>query len=317
MSIRIFRDLPSLPGDFGPCALTIGNFDGVHAAHRRIMERVAAHAKSQGWNAAVLTFDPHPTKLVAPQRAPSLMTSPEQRCAFMESAGIQEVLVLPFTREVASLTPEEFVRDILAQRLQARVVLVGENFRFGAKAAGNTGTLRELGEKFGFTTEILPPVKRRNRIVSSSEIRRLIQSGNVYLAGRMLERPHVLEGRVVTGHGVGSKQTVPTLNLESRTEVLPANGVYVTRTMDLDNGRKWRSVTNIGVRPTFGGDSLTIETYLLDPLADPSPANIRVEFLHRLREERKFENPAALKTQILRDVKQALEWFRRTDILVV
>ncbi|HSM78809.1 MAG TPA: bifunctional riboflavin kinase/FAD synthetase [Bryobacteraceae bacterium] len=316
MSIRVYHGLQSAPPDFGPCALTIGNFDGVHAAHRRIMEQVSALAGARGWKAAVLTFDPHPARLVAPERAPSLMTSLPQRSAFMESAGIQEVLVLPFTWEIARLTPEEFARDVLAARLQARFVLVGENFRFGAKASGNTATLAELGVRYGFETRIFPAVRRRGRIVSSSEIRRLIRSGNVYLAGRMLERPHFLEGTVVSGHGVGSKQTVPTLNLETAAEVLPANGVYVTRTTDLDNGRRWRSITNIGNRPTFGGGGLSIETFLLDPLEDPSPARIRVEFLHRVRDERKFADAGALKAQILRDVDHAKAWFRRTDILV-
>ncbi|HVT93562.1 MAG TPA: bifunctional riboflavin kinase/FAD synthetase [Bryobacteraceae bacterium] len=316
MSIHVYRGLESAPADFGPCALTIGNFDGVHAAHRSIMKRVAELARQNGWRAAVLTFDPHPTTLVAPERAPRLMTTLPQRCPLMESAGIDEVLILPFTWEIARLTPEEFVRDILAARLKARVVLIGENFRFGAKASGNTDTLAALGKQYGFQTEVLPAVRRRNRTVSSSEIRRLIGAGNVYLAGRMLERPYCLDGKVVSGHGVGSKQTVPTLNLETDAGILPGNGVYITRTTDLDNARRWRSVTNIGVRPTFGGDSLTIETFLLDPLEDPSPARIRVEFLHRIRDERKFENPAALKARILRDVAHARAWFRRTDILV-
>lgn len=316
MSIRVYNGLESTPDGFGPCALTIGNFDGVHAAHRRIMERVAARAKEHGWTAAVLTFDPHPTKLVAPARAPRLMTSLDQRCALMETAGVEKVLILPFTPEIAKLTPEEFARDILVNRLKARTVLVGANFRFGAKAAGNTATLKKLGTQYGFETEVLPAVRRRSRTVSSSEIRGLIRAGNVYLAGRMLERPHFLEGKVVSGHGIGSKQTVPTLNLETTAEVLPGNGVYVTRTTGLDNGRRWPSVTNIGVRPTFNGDGLTIETFLLEPLEETPPTRIRVEFLHRIRDERKFENPAALKAQILRDVGQAKAWFRRTDILV-
>jgi riboflavin kinase/FMN adenylyltransferase len=316
MSIRVFRSLDAAAGEFGPCALTIGNFDGVHAAHRQIMLRVAALARERGWKAGVLTFDPHPAEVVAPDRAPRLMTAPAQRSAFMEEAGIEEVLILPFTRDVARLTPEEFVRDVLAGALRTRAVLVGENFRFGSKAAGNTQTLRDLGARYGFETEIIAAVQWRGRTVSSSRIRGLIDAGNVYLAGRMLERPHFLEGRVVPGHGVGSKQTVPTLNLETGREILPAHGVYVTRTSDLDSGRRWRSITNVGVRPTFAGDSLTVETFLLDPLAGDSPRRIRVELLHRVRDERKFENPAALKEQILRDVNTAREWFRRTaDIL--
>ena len=312
MSIRVFGSLAEVPGDFGPCALTIGNFDGVHAAHRRIMERAVAMARCEGWKAAVLTFDPHPKRVLAPERAPRLMTTVAERCRLIGVVGIEEMAVLPFTMDVARLSPEEFVERVLVGKLQARAVLVGENFRFGAKAAGDTWTLRELGRRFGFETIVMPPVLRRGRVVSSSEIRRLIGRGKVYEAGRMLERPHFVEGAVVHGHGIGGKQTVPTLNLETDSETPPANGVYVTRTTDLDGARRWRSITNIGVRPTFGGEGITIETFLIDPLDGETPARIRVEFLHRVRDERKFESPEALKAQIFRDVKQAQAWFRRT-----
>ncbi len=311
MSIRVFGSMDELPGDFGPCAITIGNFDGVHAAHRRIMERAVEMARREGWKAAVLTFDPHPKKVLAPERAPRLMTKMEERWGLMEGVGIDEVLVLPFTRDVAQMTPEEFVERVLAEKLGARAVLVGENFRFGARAAGDTRTLRELGLRSGFETVVLPPVYRHGKVVSSSEIRRLIASGNVYRAGRMLERPHFVDGSIVRGHGIGGKKTVPTLNLETDCETLPGNGVYVTRTTDLDGARRWRSITNIGVRPTFGGEGLTIETFLIDPLEGETPERIRVEFLHRVRDERKFESPEALKAQIFRDVKQAQAWFRR------
>lgn len=317
MSIRVFFSLAEVHGDFGPCALTIGNFDGVHAAHRRIMERAVGMARRGGWKAAVLTFDPHPMRILAPQRAPRLMTKPAERCRLMETVGIEEALVLPFTMDVARLSPEEFVERVLVDKLGARAVLVGENFRFGAKAAGNTRTLRELGARFGFETAVMPPVLRRGRVVSSSEIRRLIGRGNVYQAGRMLERPHFVEGSVVGGHGVGGKQTVPTLNLETDSETPPANGVYVTRTADLEGARRWRSITNIGVRPTFGGEGRTIETFLIDPLEGETPGRIRVEFLHRVRDERKFETPEALKAQILRDVRQARAWFRRTARMAI
>lgn len=317
MSIRVFGSLAEVPGDFGPCALTIGNFDGVHAAHRRIMERAVGMARRDGWKAAVLTFDPHPKRVLAPERAPRLMTNLAERCRLMEGVGIDEVAVLPFTMEVARLSPEEFVERVLVDKLRARAVLVGENFRFGAKAAGDARTLGELGSRFGFETVVMPPVFRRGRVVSSSEIRRLIGRGNVYQAGRMLERPHAVEGAVVHGRGVGGKRTVPTLNLETESETLPANGVYVTRTTELEGTRRWRSITNIGVRPTFGGEGITIETFLIDPLYGETPERIRVEFLHRVRDERKFESPEALKAQIFRDVKQAQAWFRRTAGMAV
>jgi riboflavin kinase/FMN adenylyltransferase len=190
-------------------------------------------------------------------------------------------------------------------------VLVGDNFRFGHLHAGDTRLLERLGTEHGFCVEVIPAVRMRGRVVSSSEVRRLIGEGNVALAGRMLGRCHAVAGPVVRGHGIGSKQTVPTLNLAPAAEVLPANGVYITRTTDTEGGRSWPSVTNVGYRPTFGGDALAIETFLLEPLEGAGPRAIRVEFLKRLREEVKFDSPAELKAQILRDVGRANAYFRR------
>jgi riboflavin kinase/FMN adenylyltransferase len=307
----IYRSLDETPGDFGPCAITIGNFDGVHNGHRQIMKRVVSIAREHGWKSAVMTFDPHPTKLVAPARAPRLLTTPEQRARLIQELGIDEILILPFTAEIAKLTPEEFVADIVAGKLAARAVLVGDNFRFGHRAAGDAETLLNLGRKYGFDVEIAGTVAWRNRTISSSEIRQLIEAGDVAHVCRMLGRPYLLEGVVVRGEGVGSTQTVPTLNLDTQAEVLPKTGVYVTRTRDKVRQREWPSITNVGYRPTFDGHQLTIETYLLAPLQGDSPMEIAVEFLHRVREERKFDDAAALKSQILRDVARAQVYFRR------
>jgi riboflavin kinase/FMN adenylyltransferase len=310
-AIHIFRSLEAARPVFGPSALTIGNFDGVHAGHRRILRRVAELARQNGWKPSLLTFDPHPTKVVAPTRSPRLMTTPEQRCRLMEQEGIEQVLVLPFTAELAQLTPEQFVRHVLIDALGAKAVLVGGNFRFGHKGAGDTRLLRELGAQLGFVTEVIPAVTIWRTEVSSSEIRRLIESGNVSRACRLLERPFALDGDVVHGHGIGSKQTVPTLNLSTRGEVMPANGVYITRTKDRNSGNSWQSVTNIGYRPTFGGTGLSIETFLLSHFEGETPRQIRVEFLRRLRDEKKFDSPELLRAQILRDVRRAQAYFRR------
>ena len=309
--MRIFRSLAELPSDFGPCAITIGNFDGVHIGHQQIMRRVAAIAHEHGWKAAALTFDPHPTKLVAPARAPRLLTTPEQRARLLLDQGIDEVLILPFTPEVARLTPEEFVREILSGKLGARAVLVGDNFRFGNRAAGDALALQELGGEYGFSTEIIHAISWRGRIISSSEIRQSIEAGQVSLACRMLGRPYALEGRVVPGAGIGSKQTVPTLNLETKAEVLPKTGVYITRTRERNSSREWPSITNVGYRPTFNGHGLTIETFLLSALDGETPEEISVEFLRWVREERKFPSPEALKAQILQDVARANAYSRR------
>ena len=194
-------------------------------------------------------------------------------------------------------------------------MIVGENFRFGCKQAGDTTMLKELGSRLGFEVRLLETVRWRGRRVSSGEVRKLVASGEVGIAGRLLERPYAISGEIVQGRGIGSKQTVPTLNLRTDAQVIPARGVYITRTTDLDGARKWNSITNIGYRPTFGNDeALTIETFLLDPLEGATPERIRLEFLRRVRDERKFESSEALKAQILRDVGRAKAYFRRVRL---
>ena len=312
----IARSLDQAAG-FKPCALTIGNFDGVHRAHRRLLRAALEAAHSAGLRPAVLIFDPHPSCVVAPERAPRLLTSPEERCELIRGEGIENVLIQPFTLELSRLTPEEFAMRFLRDGLGAKCVIVGENFRFGCKQAGDTQMLQELGARLGFEVRLLQTVRWRGR--SSGEVRKLVAMGDVSVAGRLLERPYAISGEIVRGHGIGSKQTVPTLNLRTEAQVLPARGVYITRTTDLDAARRWNSITNIGYRPTFGDtcgsdETLSIETFLLDPLEGATPERIRLEFLRRVRDERKFESPEALKEQILRDVGRAKAYFRRVRL---
>jgi riboflavin kinase/FMN adenylyltransferase len=311
---RIARNLNEALA-FRPCALTIGNFDGVHLAHRMLLQTTIEAAREKGVHPAVLMFDPHPSCVVAPERAPRLLTSPEERSALIEAEGIQQVLIQPFTADLARLTPEEFATKFLRDGLGVRTVVVGENFRFGCKQAGDTETLKELGSRLGFEVRLLPTVTWRGRRVSSGEVRKLVLDGDVSTAARLLQRPHAISGDIVKGHGIGSKQTVPTLNLQTDAQVIPAQGVYITCTHDLGRDRSWNSITNIGYRPTFGNDdALSIETFLLDPLDGATPDRIRLEFLRRVREERKFESPEALKAQILRDVGRAKTYFRRVRV---
>jgi riboflavin kinase/FMN adenylyltransferase len=262
----IYRSLAETPDDFGPCAITIGNFDGVHRGHRQILRRVNSLAREEGWKSALLTFDPHPAKLVTPASAPRLLTTLEERARIILERGIDQILILPFTPEIAALGPEDFVREILVDKLKARAVLVGSNFHFGKRAAGDAAALEEFGERYSFETDIVVPVLWRKRVISSSAIRRSIEAGDVATACRMLGRPYALAGKVVQGEGRGSKETVPTLNLDTPAEVLPNNGVYVTRTREASTGREWPSITNVGTRPTFDGRNRTIETYLLSAL---------------------------------------------------
>ena len=316
MAFRVIRHTSEIPADFGPCSLTIGNFDGVHAGHRELMKKVVANSKKRGnWRPSVLTFDPHPARVLAPDRSPHLLTSLEQRLALIQSERIEQVFVLPFTAQVAALSPEEFVKHLIVDRLKARYVAVGDNFRFGAKQSGDAALLAQLGERYFFRTEAVPAIQYRGAVVSSSEIRRLIAAGEMNTANRMLQRPYGIEGRVVAGYGVGSKQTVPTLNLETPAEIIPATGVYITRTWDMNSLRQWKSVSNIGYRPTFDdtGSRLSIETFLLSQFDGNAPAEIRVEFLQRIREERKFASPELLRQQILKDVRRAENYFARAE----
>ena len=308
---RVYRALDEIGPEARNCAVSIGNFDGVHAGHRRILRRVVELSRERGWTPSVLTFHPHPTKVLAPDRAPKLLSTVEERLSYMQAEGIQQAFVLPFDRAFSEQTPEAFARDILAERLGAKAVLVGENFRFGRGQSGDVELLRRLGDQYGFETEIVGGVNIRGRMVSSSEVRRLIFAGKVSTAARLLERPYALQGEVVCGQGIGSKKTVPTLNLATEAEIIPATGVYITRTHDVDSGRNWESITNIGYRPTFDGQGLTIETFLLSAFDGATPEHIRVELLRRVREERKFESPESLKAQIMKDVARAQAYFRR------
>jgi riboflavin kinase/FMN adenylyltransferase len=295
--MKIYRSPAEVPASFGPSVVTIGNFDGVHEGHRAILRKADV----------VLTFDPHPAKILAPERAPKLLMTMDQRFRAMEGEGIKAVLALPFSDEFAKLSPQEFADQILKKTLNAKQVLVGEDFRFGYKQSGDVNTLREMG----FDVRPVPAITGRDGRISSTKIRALIAEGNVSKACRALGAPFALEGDVVKGHGIGSKQTVPTLNLAPRNEVLPKNGVYVTRTRDLESDRRWPSITNVGFRPTFDGEALTIETFLLEPLTNETPSQIEVQFLKFVRDERKFETPEALKKQILHDAGIAVRLHRR------
>jgi riboflavin kinase/FMN adenylyltransferase len=303
--------LEAAQGNFGPCALAIGNFDGVHIGHQHLIRQTVQYAQEKNLPAAVMTFDPHPAAIVAPNRLPELIVSLETRLRLLSEAGAERILVLPFTLEVSRMMAEEFVSQILVDALETSAVFVGENFHFGHKQSGTPDTLRSLGQKFGFVPQFLAPVTCRGELVSSSAVRLHIGAGNMSRARRLLGRWFFADGPVVAGHGIGSKQTVPTLNLRPKSGQIYPRGVYVTETFDAESDRHWPSITNIGVRPTFGGDALTIETFLLGPLEGEAPKNIQVQFRRFVRGERQFPDAAALKAQILSDVGRARAYWRR------
>ena len=292
-------------------ALAIGNFDGVHLGHQAILRAVTAHAKQLHAVSTVLTFDPLPSKILRPDSAPPRLSTNAQRIDRLANAGVESAVVLPFTHELSRLTPEEFVEQILVRDLHVCAVFIGENFRFGHRQSGDAQLLRELGLARGFEVVILPHLQIRGRAVSSTIIRRAVAEGDVAHAGRLLGRPFSLTGAVVTGTGTGRRVTVPTLNLSPEQELLPARGVYVTRTRFPGETRTYRSVTNIGNRPTFNGAALTVETHILEPLEALAAEQIAVQFWMRLRDEKKFASPEELREQITRDVARAQKVFNR------
>jgi riboflavin kinase / FMN adenylyltransferase len=314
MSQTVFHSLEEARGNFGPCSLAIGNFDGVHIGHKALLHATRAFALANDLQTAVLTFHPHPTVLVAPSRVPPMLCTLEQRIARLVALGVQKILVLPFTEELALLTPEEFIAAICSS-LETKGIFVGDNFRFGHGKAGTTDVLAGLGAKHNFATTFLERLTFRGKIVSSSAVRLALSEHRLALAGHLLGRCFSVEGTVVAGQGIGSKQTVPTLNLRPHEGQLELRGVYVTQTFDLDNGRSWPSITNAGVRPTFGGGDVTIETFLLGPLVGETPQRIRVDFHHYLRPEKQFSSPQELKEQIFKDVARARVYWRRVQAL--
>lgn len=311
---RTYWNLHDVEGQ--PSAVAVGTFDGVHAGHQELLIRCVARAAGQWLQPTALTFHPHPRKLLKPDNAPLSLESIDARLNRMRELGLSQAVVLPFDEPLANMSARDFVRKVLVEKLAAKVVLVGGNFRFGHRASGDVKLLEELAREFGFDVEVTEAVSTRGRIVSSSAIRELLGEGRVALANRLLGREFSLEGNVVSGHGVGRRETVPTLNLDVRSiqaadRVIPRVGVYVTQTEDLHDGRTWPSITNVGYRPTFGGQELTVETFLLEPLTAQSPAAIRVRFASWIRPEHKFANPDELKAQILRDVRRAQSYWRR------
>ncbi len=293
------------------CVLAIGNFDGIHLGHQAILRATVERAQALSAVSTVLTFDPSPRKVLRPESAPLRLSTIAQRMEWFNSLGIEAAVIMPFTLELSRLSPEEFVEQILVRDLHVKSVLVGENFHFGHKQAGNVKLLKELGSKNGFAVVVIAPVQYHGEVVSSTIIRREVTEGDVSHAGRLLGRPFALTGQVVPGTGTGRKFTFPTLNLAAEQELLPARGVYITRTVLEGETCSHRSVTNIGVRPTFNGSSLSVETHLLDFQPETTPKRIEVRFWERLREERKFSGPEELRTQIAQDIGAANRFFNR------
>ncbi|HXA79411.1 MAG TPA: bifunctional riboflavin kinase/FAD synthetase [Candidatus Acidoferrales bacterium] len=318
MALAVVRSPEEWFARFGhPCrhtAVTIGNFDGVHLGHQQILRTVLARARQSDTLAAVLTFYPHPARVLRPAEAPALLETLEQRLAAIDATGVDAAFVARFDAEFANVAAEDFVRRFLLDTMGAQTVLVGGNFRFGHRGAGDIKLLGEFGQRWGFDVEIVPPVIENGVVVSSTAIRTAIREGRVEEARRMLGRPYALEGEIRTGTGQGRRLVVPTLNLATDQEVLPKNGVYATEAVVA--GKTYPAATNVGMRPTFDGARVTIESFLFDFSDTLTSGKLEVRFWQRLREERKFSGPAELREQVLKDIEHAKEFFRSSKLRV-
>ena len=293
--------------------LALGNFDGLHRGHAKIIDRVRRRAGERGGTPAAMTFDPHPPRVVRPDKAPPLLKTTEQRLEALGRAGMQGVAVVRFTQEMSGWDPEMFVRTVLVDWLHVVEVWVGANFLFGHDRAGNFSVLRTLGARYGFRAEKIDAVRYKDFVVSSTRIRRLIAEGRVDEAGALLGHHYFIDGAVVHGAARGREIGFPTANLETRNELLPPAGVYATTASV--KGIAYPSVTNIGTRPTFGeGDRLHVETHLLDASRDLYDASVRLSFVQRLRDERAFPDVDALRAQIDADCRAAKRLFGRISL---
>lgn len=298
--MRIVRGLESVPPEPRPSAVALGVFDGVHLGHRAILGTALTRARAGGLEAVVCTFDPHPMEVLQPDRAPRPITTLDERLTLIGATGVDAVVVLAFTRELASVEPEAFVKDVLLGRLRAREIVVGYDHRFGRGARGDARLLQALGDRLGFKAHVVPPMTVQGEAVSSTGIRAALQRGDVDTAARALGRPYSIAGPVTAGAGRGRTLGFPTANIEAERPVLLARGVYRAR-LHVDD-RQHAAVVNIGVRPTFGETALAVEAHLLDFSGDLYGRRVRLDVLERLRDEMRFASVEDLKAQVTRDI---------------
>jgi riboflavin kinase/FMN adenylyltransferase len=310
--MRIWNGIDSYRGQSAPVVATIGNYDGVHLGHQRILASVLQASRSRGLGSLLITFEPHPLTVVAPDKRPPLLMTRRQKLDRLEQAGLDGVLILDFDEPMALRSGAQFLDALLGSGLRLAAVHVGENFRFGRGREADVRTLREIGRTRGFQVVAIASVLVDGQPVSSSAIRRSVAEGDVGRAWQLLGRPFALTGQVVRGTGRGRELLFPTANLQVDNELIPGRGVYVTETVVL--GAPHSSVTNIGVRPTFGGEDLVVETHLLEYAGELHGSRLEVRFLARLRDERRFSGASELADQIARDRAAAAAFFHNQEI---
>ena len=307
--MNVINDLKDLQGPLRNPVLTIGNFDGVHKGHLALFDKVKARARAMDGQSAVMTFEPHPIKFLKPGNGPPLITPIGQKLQLISNAGIDIIFCMPFTRQFASISAQEFVRDVLAHRIGVRELIVGYDYTFGHKRQGNITLLRQMGAELGFKVHLVEPIRINQKMVSSTSVRELVQNGDLSEAKELLGRDYQIAGTVITGRDRGGKLLgYPTANLKLIDELIPKGGVYAVTVMV--NDTTYDGVTNIGYNPTFDDDTLSIETHLLDFSGDLVGKTIKVNFLQRLRDEKRFHSIHELSDQIARDIQQAMRVFR-------
>lgn len=311
--MKIYRQLADIPADFGPSIATIGNFDGVHLGHRWVIAEVVERARERGIHSIAITFDPHPARIIRPQSRQPLLTPLDRKLELLAATGIDALLVLPFTVDLSRMTARAFATEVLQRTLHVTELHEGENFRFGYQAEAGVDTLERLGQELNFEVRVYAPRIIRGQAASSSRIRQLVAEGDVSHARALLGRSFAVSATPASGRGYGTRYTVPTINLSFYSELLPANGVYITSlTVGTTSSHEtFDAVTNVGNRPTFGADSFAVESYLLNfhPIELNEHTPLTLTFLRRLRAEIRFPNPEALRNQIGRDVLIARRYF--------
>jgi riboflavin kinase / FMN adenylyltransferase len=313
--MQVFHKLDDIPAAFGPSLVTVGNFDGVHRAHAHVLGEIVRRARQGAAKAVAVTFEPHPARILRPDAELKLLTPLAEKLRLLEVTGVDAVVILPFGRDLSLMTPRQFAERILKKKLHAREVHEGYNFRFGHKAAGDVNLLSQLGQEMGFDVKVYAEQKLRGEPVSSSHIRKLIHEGRVSRARHLLARPFGILGTSGRGRGLGSKYTVPTINLARYEELVPKDGVYVTWTRV--GAERFDSITNVGNRPTFGTESFAIETHLLNfhPIELTPESEVEICFLDRVRDEIKFPSVEALREQIALDVKKVRRYFHLLGLI--
>lgn len=312
--MRVFHNLDEIPLTLAPTAVSVGNFDGVHRGHRLILDGLC-EARTRTLKPVAVVFDPHPIRVLRPDTPLKLITPIDRRLELLREAGMDAVVVLSFTRELSAMSAADFASRILRGALHATEVHEGENFRFGHRAEGSISDLKDLGRSLGFRVIAHPPCQIRGWTVSSTRIRELISLGRIGLARLLLGRSFSIHSTPASGRGVGSRLTVPTINLAAYRELVPGNGVYVSR---LRVDTQWfDAVTNVGNRPTFGKESFAIESYLFDfrPLDLGPDTQLELEFHRKLRNEKRWPSPEALRAQIGVDVAQARRYHHLRQLL--